>query len=246
MKGFRFDSGRGYKRKKEKGMTKKIDLKHDPIREYIVKAISLTKEYQNRIFQIGIGILVILFVVYILNVQAEQKQLNATTSFGIALNSYIEAGSDSLAKSLTLSKFQEVIDDFENTEAGVYSKVYLAKEYFDNTDYDEATSLCNDIISSTDDDVLKSLIINMLGNIASNMGDIDEAIEYFLKASRTVKVEALSDNFKVNAVRAYISNKQFDNAINIAEAMLERENLKYTIKNEIEMLLTEAEFHSFN
>ena len=113
MKGFRFDSGRGYKRKKEKGMTKKIDLKHDPIREYIVKAISLTKEYQNRIFQIGIGILVILFVVYILNVQAEQKQLNATTSFGIALNSYIEAGSDSLAKSLTLSKFQEVIDYIE-------------------------------------------------------------------------------------------------------------------------------------
>ncbi|MBC8214253.1 MAG: tetratricopeptide repeat protein [Candidatus Marinimicrobia bacterium] len=227
-------------------MTKKSDLKHDPIREYIVKAISFTNDYKNRIVQVSIGIIVILFAVYWLKGQAEQKEENAATSFGIALNSYIEAGSDSLKRSVALADFQEVVDNYESSKAGNYSKFYLAKEHFDNANYNEASILLNQIKSKTDDIVLQSYILNMLGNIASNNGEVDKAIQHYLKAAKLVQVDALSDNFKVNAIRAYIVNQQFDKAILILESLLEKDNLKYTVKNEIEMLLAEAEYLSNN
>ena len=99
---------------------KKEELRHDPVRENIIKGIEFVNKNKNNVLKIFavLAILVAVFSYY--NKIASVRVENSSNIAGLAQNSFVNGEIDK-----AMVKFERVFDEYPNTFAATQSLIYL-------------------------------------------------------------------------------------------------------------------------
>ncbi len=217
-------------------MAHKEEFKHDAVRETLAKVFEFLNRNQKKIIQYGpIVLIAILFFAYY-NYHQQNLETEANVLFGKALNLYEDGQTD-----LALLNFQSVEDDYSGTKSADYARLFLIEEALKNGETDKVNLMVEELEDS-EDEVIRSSVYVLKGNLALNDGDADTAIKYYKKAGSLEVFPSLMEEYSLNIIRAYLLKGDYQNAYEEAQKMQTKENLKFNIKNELEDLLAEAKY----
>ncbi len=217
-------------------MAHKEEFKHDAVRETLAKIFEFLNENQKKIMQYGpIVIIAILFLAYY-NYHQQTLETEANVLFGKALNLYDDGQAD-----LALLNFQAVEDDYSGTNSADYARLFLIEDAMKKGE-DERVNTLADKLKSSDDEIILASVDILKGNLALNNDDPDAAIKYYKRAKSMDGFPSLTEEYELNIIRAYILKGDYNNAYEEAHKLQQKDDLKFTIKNELEDLLAEAKY----
>ena len=205
-------------------MTKKNDLKQDPIKDKIIQSIELIKENNKIVGQFIIGLLIIFTFIGFYRNSVNDNEMDAKAISSKAQNMYADAQND-----LALLKFQNVIDDYNGTDASEIAKYYIAIDYIDNGNIEDGITLLEELTNTVNDEVLLSSVLNILGNIFLDKGQISYAIELYEKSADVINLDPFKQQTLINAARAYKVNGEYKKSQYIINGILNKDDIKYNI-----------------
>ncbi len=109
--------------------------------------------------------------------------------------------------------FAEIVNDYGMTKAGNLSKYYLGVCYLRTAQYDKAIEMLKDF--DADDMYLSSMSIGMLGDAYMEKGNVDDAIEAYLRAAKKNPNKLTSPVFLKKAGYAYEDKGQKEEALKV-------------------------------
>jgi len=214
---------------------KKEEIRHDPVRENIVKGIQYIKDNQNTVLKIFVVLVILVFAFSYYNNIGKGNIGNASKIAGLAQNSFINGDIDE-----AMVKFERVLDDYPSTSGSVQSLVYLLNDALTIEDYETVSILISqykDGISRIDDPIIKSAIFKIQGDIELANGNTDNALSYYKKAEKISKDNVSKVKFKLDIISALINQGDYNEAQNILENILDIKDVGYNEKNRTEELL---------
>ena len=218
-------------------MVDKKELKSDPVRENILEGITYLQDNKKTVGQIATFILIILIGVgtYQNSVGSAEKESSAL--LGKAMNMYLDAQYD-IAK----IEFENIVSDHDGTAGANIAKYYLVVELLKEGEEEQALILLDELTSSIDDDVLLSSIYNEIGTIHLNKGDHNIALSNFKYAMNASDLGPFKDRSSLNIALTYNLMENYNESLSTVETLLDKEGLKYNIKNDAEQLLGELNY----
>ncbi|NOZ08820.1 MAG: tetratricopeptide repeat protein [FCB group bacterium] len=217
-------------------MAHKEEFKHDAVRETLAKVFDFLNQNQKKIIQYGpIVLIAILFAAYY-NYHQQNLETEANVLFGKALNLFDDGQTD-----LALLNFQSVEDDYSGTKSADYARLFLIEEALKNGETDKVETMIKELEDS-DDEVIRSSVYVLRGNLALNNEDADEAIRFYKKARSLEVFPSLKEEYSLNVIRAYMLKGDYQKAYEEAQKIQADDNLKFNIKNELEDLMAEAKY----
>ena len=153
---------------------KKQELRHDPIRENIVKGVQYFNENSSTVLKVFAVIVLGIAGISYYNHTDSMKVENAANITGRAQNTFINGNLDE-----ALVKFERVLDDYPDTPGAVQSLVYLLNDAVTNQDEEAVQSLLSNHDGNIDDPVVASAFYKLRGDIALNQGDSNAAVKYY-------------------------------------------------------------------
>ena len=93
--------------------------------------------------------------------------------------------------------FQQIVDEYGNTEAGNLARFKAASSYYKLGDYASAVKLLEDF--DTSDDVMLAQKYGMLGNALVASNKMEEGLPYYIKAAEATQVETLQSTYYTKA-----------------------------------------------
>ena len=211
---------------------KKQELRHDPVRENIVKGVQYFNENSGTVLKlfavIVLGIAGISYYNYIDSMKVE----NAANITGIARNTFINGNLDE-----ALVKFERVLDDYPDTPGAAQSLVYLLNDAVTNQDEEAIQSLLSNHDGNIADPVVASAFYKLRGDIALNQGDAGGAVKYYRKAKSNADGSALQTKYKLDITAALIAQDNYDDARKTLDKILNNEDIGFNDKNTAEELM---------
>ena len=165
---------------------KKEELRHDPVRDNIVKGVEYIKDNQNTALKIFAGVAILVAGFSYFNYIGSVKIGNASNIAGLAQNTFISGDIDE-----AMVKFERVLDDYPNTSGAAQSLAYLLNDAVSHEDYDAVSNLISKYKGGIDDPVVKATIYKIQGDMALVYGDSDAALSYYQKAENISKIYIL-------------------------------------------------------
>jgi len=123
--------------------------------------------------------------------------------------------SDSTKQAVEL--FGSIADQYGSTPSGNLAEYYLGISYYKQGDYDNAIKSLKSF--STNDLILGPVAIGVIGDAEMQMGKIDEAIPYYLKAAEKNKNEFSSPIYLKKAAMAYESEQKYEEALKLYQQL---------------------------
>ena len=215
---------------------KKEELRHDPIRENIVKGVQYLSKNRTLVFKsLAIIILVIAGLSYY-NYQENIKSESASRLAGRAQNIFIgdENGNNGKLDE-ALVKFERILYDYPNTIGAVQSMIYLLGDAIHRNDMDEASKILSNNFNKINDTVVLSAISKLNGDVAVIQNDDAQALKHYKKARLIAIVNDVK--YKLDVASSYMEQENFIKVVQILEPLIEKEDLGYNEKNIAEELL---------
>ena len=209
---------------------KKEELRHDPIRESIVKGIQYLNENSASVFKLLAVIILIIVCISYYSHLGNLKSETASHIAGRAQNTYINGNFDE-----ALVKFERVINDYPNTTGSIQSLVYLLSDAVKNNNVDKINQLLSGNTSNINDLVLLSAFYKLRGDVDLINGNKSDAIKHYKKAHTNSTVNALM--YKIDIAIAYIADDNYNEAMLILESIMNKENIGFNVRNTAEELL---------
>lgn len=199
-------------------MTKKIDTTEEKIHaveEALGKTEQFIEKHQKTIL-IALGvILVVGFAIYGVKKFYLEPRENEGQEQMFMAQQYFE--SDSLAKALngdaTYSGFLGIIDDYSGTKAANLSKYYAGMIYLKQGKFQEAIDYLKKFKS--DDEIVGSMAAGSIGDAYLELGDKDEALNYYEKAANRKKNDLTSPLYLMRAAFVYEETGNFEKAVEL-------------------------------
>ena len=177
---------------------RKEELRHDPVRENIIKGIEFVNKNKNNVLKIFavLAILVAVFSYYnkIVSVRVE----NSSNIAGLAQNSFVNGEIDK-----AMVKFERVFAEYPNTFAATQSLIYLLNDAINKEDYtaiDNLISKQKDGIDNIDDPVIRANINKIKGDMAMYKNNVEEALSYYSKAIDITMEPATKVKFQLDII----------------------------------------------
>jgi len=111
--------------------------------------------------------------------------------------------------------FLDIIDDYGSTKAGNLSQYYAGICYLEKGEYQNAIDYLKDFSSS--DILVSGMALGAIGDAYMELGDIDEATDYYLQAARNNENEFSTPTFLLKAGWAFELNKNYEDALDVYE-----------------------------
>ena len=211
---------------------RKEELRHDPIRENIVKSIEYIKENQNTVLKIFAGLVILIgglnYYQYILKV----KLKNASNIAGLAQNSFINGEIDE-----ALVKFERVLDDYPRTSGATQSLVYLINDAVTQGDFEAVKNLITQHKDSIEDPIIQAYLYKIQGDMALYNKRGDDALSFYRKAENSSKDSARKIKYKLDVITALLAKEDYSQVKEMLEDILEFEDAGYNEKNKAEELI---------
>ena len=216
--------------KPKRKITRK-EIEKDPFLEGVY---SLRQHFENKKQQylkiVGAVIAFILIVLFV-NRNSVTNQNEAAYGVGIGMV-YLNKGDYQNA----IMQFQQIVDEYSNTDAGYNATFYIGKIHFDRGNYDLALPHFERFISGSNNDFILSSAYELLSAIYESMDKLNEAISY-QKKSINKSISKLGSAFsKLRLAKLYILNKNKELAVKYMDEVIDMHEDNFEIKKEYDFL----------
>jgi outer membrane protein assembly factor BamD (BamD/ComL family) len=211
---------------------KKEELRHDPIRENIVKGVQYFSENTRTVLQIlGVVVLAVGGLSYY-NHTGNIKMENASHLAGRAQNIFINGNLDE-----AIVKFERVLADYPNTPGAAQSLVYLLNDAMTKNDIEDAKRLLNENDGSINDPHVLATIYKLQGDISLTEADFSTALKYFHKAENIAEGNPVQAGFQLDIAATLLAQNNYENALTTLEEIIDNEDVGFNEKNIAEELI---------
>ena len=211
---------------------KKEELRHDPVRENIVKSIEYIKENQNTVLKIFAGLVILVGGLSLYKYMGTIKLDNASNIAGLAQNSFINGEIDE-----AMVKFERVLDDYPSTSGATQSLVYLLNDAVTQGDYEVASNLIAQHKGSIEDPTVQAYLYKIQGDRALYEERVDDALSFYRKAKNSSKDNASNIKYKLDIITALLTKEDYSQIMEMLEDILAIEDVGYNEKNKAEELI---------
>ena len=211
---------------------KKEELRHDPVRENIVKSIEYIKENQNTVLKIFAGLVILVGGLSLYKHMGTIKLDNASNIAGLAQNSFINGEIDE-----AMVKFERVLDDYPSTSGATQSLVYLLNDAVTQGDYEVASNLIAQHKGSIEDPTVQAYLYKIQGDRALYEERVDDALSFYRKAKNSSKDNASKIKYKLDIITALLTKEDYSQIMEMLEDILAIEDVGYNEKNKAEELI---------
>jgi len=214
---------------------KKEELRHDPIRENIVRGVQYISENTGTVLQVFAAIFIAIGGMSYYNHTKNIKMENASHLAGRAQNIFINGLLDEANV-----KFERVLTDYPNTSGATQSLVYLLNSAISNNDIDEIKRLLSNNNGAIDDAHVLAALYNIQGDVAFTENDFPSSIKYFQKAQNIAPRNESQVIYKLNIVSVLLAQNNYQDAILALKEIIDNSNTGFNEKNIAEELLAYA------
>jgi len=211
---------------------RKEEIRHDPVREYIVKSIEYIKENQNTVLKIFAGLVILVGGLSLYKHMGTIKLDNASNIAGLAQNSFINGEIDE-----AMVKFERVLDDYPSTSGATQSLVYLLNDAVTQGDYEVASNLIAQHKGSIEDPTVQAYLYKIQGDRALYEERVDDALSFYRKAKNSSKDNASKIKYKLDIITALLTKEDYSQIMEMLEDILAIEDVGYNEKNKAEELI---------
>ena len=211
---------------------KKEELRHDPIRENIVKGVQYFSESTSTVLQIlAVVVLAVAGLSYYSHTD-NIKMESASHLAGRAQNIFINGNLDE-----AIVKFERVLADYPSTPGAAQSLVYLLNDAMTKNDIEEAKRLLNENDGSINDPHVLATIYKLQGDISLTEADFSTALKYFQKAENIVEENQVQAGFQLDIAATLLAQNNYENALQTLEKIIDNEDIGSNEKNIAEELI---------
>ena len=214
---------------------RKEELRHDPVRENIVKSIEYIKENQNTVLKIFAGLIILIGGLSYYNHMGSISQDDASNISGFAQNSFINGEIDE-----AMVKFERVLDDYPGTSGAIQSIVYLLNDAVTQGDYEAVSKFISQYqgsIDSIEDPIVQAYLYKIQGDMSLYEGRADDALSFYRKAEKSSQDSAGKIKYKLDIMTALLIREDYSQVKEILEDILEIKDVGYNEKNKAEELI---------
>lgn len=218
--------------KPRKRLTKR-QIKEDKLVTYYFKISDYIKQNSRLLSSTGIGLAVVVLVVFLYTKNQQNKEQKAAVELAKARIEYLNNNYDA-----AIGLLQNLVDNYGGTSRAKVGTYYLASAYFNLKKFDEAEGFYRRYLDEDGDEILEAAA---LAGIAACL----EEKENFAKAAETYQEVATkySDSFLApqslyNAARCFDLAGNNEEASNVLTILIEKYP-KSGIKNDAEIFLAE-------
>jgi len=213
---------------------RKEEIRHDPIRDKIIKYIESVKENQSIVLTIiGLIVIIILTFGYFQNLNLNSSS-NASNIAGLGQNNFINGDIDE-----AIVKFERTIRDFPNTNGALQAYIYLLSDAIKKLDLNKINEIIGqmeDEIVSIDDPVIAAYYYKSKGDIASNNNLSDMAIDNY-KLAKKYSPDNRKASYDLDIAIILLKDGKYGDAKTLLKQLLELDDLGFNERNKIEELL---------
>ena len=211
---------------------KKEELRHDPIRENIVKGVQYFSENTSTVLQILAVVVLAVGGLSYYNHTGNIKMESASHLAGRAQNIFINGNLDE-----AIVKFERVLADYPNTPGAAQSLVYLLNDAMTKNDIEEAKRLLNENDGSINDPHVLASIYKLQGDISLTEADFSTALKYFQKAENIAEGNPVQSGFQLDIAATLLAQNNYENALTTLEEIIDNEDVGFNEKNIAEELI---------
>ena len=214
---------------------KKEELRHDPVRENIVKGVQYFSENTGTVLQVFAAIAIAVGGLSYYNHAGNIKMENASHLAGRAQNIFINGNLDEANV-----KFERVLADYPNTPGAVQSLVYLLNTAISNNNIAEIKRLLSENDGTIRDPRVLAAFYKLQGDVARNEADFASAIKYFQKAQNIGSENQSQVDCQLNIASTFLAQNNYENAIQTLQEIIDNSDVGFNEKNIAEELLAYA------
>ena len=211
---------------------KKEELRHDPIRENIVKGVQYFSENTSTVLQILAVVVLAVGGLSYYSHTGNIKMENASHLAGRAQNIFINGNLDE-----AIVKFERVLADYPNTPGSAQSLVYLLNDAMTKNDIEEAKRLLNENDGSINDPHVLAAIYKLHGDISLTETDFSTALKYFQKAENIAEGNPVQSGLQLDIAATLLAQNNYENALQALEEIIDNEDIGFNEKNIAEELI---------
>lgn len=156
---------------------KKEEIKYDPVRDSFLKGLTYISTNPNNVLKISSVILVVLLLFIFYSNNSNKIDLANNKFVSIATNKHLDNQID-----LSLSSFNEVINDYSASESYNQAYIYMFNYYMENNLLDSINVLIKNSKFNSNDDNIEASLNLMYGDFYLRKNDIEKSIEKYNKA----------------------------------------------------------------
>ena len=213
---------------------KKEELRHDPIREFIIKGIEYLKSKQRILLKVFLILAIMVTIFSYYNHVGSIRIENASIIAGLAQNTYINGEIDE-----AIVKFERVLNDYPTTFGATQSLIYILNDALTKEEYEVVLNLLSQYqngIDNINDPIVKAAIYKIKGDIALVNGKLEDADSFFQKASISLMGSAMQVRYQLDNIIALLKQENYDKALTVLEDIIKIDELDYNNKNKAEEL----------
>ena len=214
---------------------KKDELRHDPVRENIIKGVEYIGNNKNTLFKVFIGVVFLVAAFSYYNYTGSVNVGNAAEIAGLAQNAFINGETDE-----AMVKFERVLVNFPRTFGAVQSLVYLVNDAVNKEDYEAISNMISKHevnIGSIDDPIVEAAFYKIQGDIALLDGNTDYALSFYRQAESSSKDPSFKVKYQLDVISILINQTEFNRASKLLSNILNIDDVGYNEKNKAEELL---------
>ena len=217
---------------------RKEEIRHDPIRENIVKGVEYLKDNQSIVIKIFFSVIILVAISSYYSYTKSIRNDNASNIVGMAQSAFIKGEIDN-----AMVKFERVLNDYPNTNAAYQAAVYLLSSALAGENYADVLNILSKLegdISNIHDPVIKSTIYKIQGDMSLKDGKLENAVSYYRKAANNANTTSSQLKYELDICSAFLAQKKYNSALKMLENIVASKEVGYTEKNKAEELLAYA------
>jgi len=214
---------------------KKEELRHDPVRENIVKGVQYFSENTRTVLQVFAAVVFAVGGLSYFNHTKNIKMENASHLAGRAQNTFINGNFDEANV-----KFERVLADYPNTPGATQAMIYLLYTAISNNDIAEVKRLLSENNGSINDPRALAAFYKLQGDVARTEDDFASAMKYFEKAHDIGSNKQSQVGYKLNIASTLLAQNNYENAMQILQEIIDNSDVGFNEKNIAEELIAYA------
>ena len=213
---------------------RKIDskeLKKYPFLDTIYSIKEHFDKKKQQYIKIGLSVVVVfaLGLLYNSNSLTNENEADYGLSIGMV---YLNQGDYQNA----IMQFQQIVDEYSNTNSGYNASFYIGKIHFERGNYDLALPHFERYISGSNNDFILSSAYESLSAIYEDKNNFDDAISYQIK-SINKSISKLGNAYsKLRLAKLYIFNNDKERATKVMDEVIDDHKDNFEIKKEYDFL----------
>ncbi len=176
----------------------KQDLKHDAVKDTLLKLVEFTVLHKERVIAGTIAVFVILFAIVWYQSSSNKKMEEGDVVLTNANAAFFSGQYDT-----AIASYNNIIENYAGTPAADKSYFFLATAYYYSQKYDDAEKFFKEYIKRGKDPFFKTSAMMGLGAIKEQKGDFKGAIEEYQKTVQKYPQSALAPYIYVSIGRCY-------------------------------------------